>query len=177
VKIVAADETGQGPDPERNPLFAELLFIHSLIRRDLDTVELLARDAAGLATPDEVRERLGELKASTMLWQLRYGCLNYCRFVHGHHGLEDAAVFPAVGRVNPELNPVLERLQAEHRQVAEILHEVEAVAEALGEEEDQAARRRLVDALERLREVLLAHLDFEEVSLESTLARMRTWTG
>jgi hypothetical protein len=131
VKIVAADVGGEGADSGNNLLFAELVAVHSLIRRDLDVVEVLARDAAGLAPPAALRERLGELKTSTMLWQLKYGCINYCRFVHAT---------TASGRGHLPARP-------------------------------------LVDALSQLRELLLAHLDFEEQSLESPLSRMKTWAG
>lgn len=177
MKIVAADEGGSGADPERNPLFAELLVIHSMIRRDLEVVEVLAKDAAGIAPAAELRERLGELKESTMLWQLRFGCLNWCRFVHGHHGLEDRAIFSAIRRTDPALEPVVDRLESEHRGVAALLHEVEAAAEGLDDSGDEAGRMPLVAALGRLREVLLAHLAFEEESLEPALARMSSWAG
>jgi hypothetical protein len=44
---------------------------------------------------------------------------------------------------------------------------------AIGGQEDGAPRQRLVDALERLAEDLLAHLRFEEEQISGTL---RTWT-
>ena len=74
-----------------NPLFAELQAVHAMIRADLARVQLLADATAAGAASEEIRERLGELKSSTILWQLRYGCLRHCRFVHSHHGLEDAS--------------------------------------------------------------------------------------
>ncbi len=170
------DETR--PEPESGPsLFDELLAVHGLIRRDLETVEVLARDAAGLAPAEELRERLGELKESSMLWQLRFGCLNYCRFVHSHHRAEDAMLFRSVRAAEPQLEPVIGRLEAEHRDVAGSLGRVEELAEALPETEDEADRAPLVEALGSLRESLLAHLDFEERSLESALRRMKPWNG
>lgn len=165
------------PAPD-NPLFAELVAIHSLIRGDLAKVTLLAEDAAGGDDGGEIAQRIAELKASTMLWQLKLGCLQHCRFVHGHHNLEDAAIFPTLRRVDPELSSVVDRLEREHREVAMLLGGVERTAIELGSgPAGTAARRRLVVALERLGELLLDHLDFEEQSLESALARMPTWRG
>jgi hypothetical protein len=157
-----------------NPLFEELLHIHGLIRADLAKVELLAEDCAGGAAPDELRARIGELKSSSLLWQLKLGCLRHCRFVHGHHGLEDRAVFPSVRRVAPELGPAIDRLERDHRDVAKILGEVEAAAL---EVETSGGRERLVLGLSSLSAVLLDHLAREERDLEPALARMHSWLG
>jgi hypothetical protein len=157
-----------------NPLFEELLTIHGMIRADLAKVELLAEDCAGGAAPRELRERIAELKNSSLLWQLKLGCLRHCRFVHGHHGLEDRAVFPSVRRVAPELGPAIDRLESDHREVATILTEVEAAAFAV---EVKGGRERLVAGLSSLSAVLLDHLAREERDLEPALARMHSWLG
>jgi hypothetical protein len=157
-----------------NPLFQELLHIHGLIRADLAKVELLAEDCAGGAAPEELRERIAQLKSSSLLWQLKLGCLRHCRFVHGHHGLEDRAVFPSVRRVAPELTPAIDRLERDHRDVAALLVEVEGAAL---EVEIAGGRERLIDALGRLQITLLDHLAREERDLEPALARMGSWLG
>lgn len=157
-----------------NPLFEELLHIHGLIRGDLAKVELLAEDCAGGAAPEELRKRIAELKSSSLLWQLKLGCLRHCRFVHGHHGLEDRAVFPSVRRVAPELGPAIDRLERDHRDVAVRLVEVEMAAL---EVEADGGRERLVAGLSGLSAVLLDHLAREERDLEPALARMHSWLG
>jgi len=159
-----------------NPLFDELQAVHSMIRADLARVSLLADASAGGAASEEIRERLGELKSSTILWQLKYGCLRHCRFVHSHHGLEDRAIFPTLRAREPNLDPAIDRLEADHRMVSELLHVVEAATGDLDREDgSDAARERLVALLNELGDVLLEHLDFEEESLEGALGRMRTW--
>ena len=95
-------------------------------------------------------------------------CLHYCHFVHGHHNLEDVALFPALRRADPDIVPVIDRLEGEHRVVSEQLDEVEAAAAALGEN----GRERVVTALDTLAETLLAHLAFEEESIGPALRRM-----
>jgi hypothetical protein len=157
-----------------NPLFEELLTIHGLIRADLAKVELLAEDCAGGAAPEELRKRIATLKSSSLLWQLKLGCLRHCRFVHGHHGLEDRAVFPSVRRVAPELGPAIDRLERDHREVAVVLGEVEGAAL---EVEVEGGRERLIDGLGRLQTILLDHLAREEHDLEPALARMGSWLG
>jgi hypothetical protein len=159
---------------DANPLFQELLHIHGLIRADLAKVELLAEDCAGGAAPEELRKRIAELKSSSLLWQLKLGCLRHCRFVHGHHGLEDRAVFPSVRRVAPELGPAIDRLEADHRDVARLLHEVEAAA---FEVEVDGGRERLIEGLTTLSRTLLDHLAREERDLEPALAKMGSWLG
>ena len=71
---------------------------------------------------------------------------------------------------------MVDKLEADHRAVAERLGEVERGAEALTEDDGGAARRALSAALERLATTLLEHLTFEE-QLERPMARMRGLSG
>ena len=164
------------PEPA-NPLFEELLWVHSMIRRDLGIVAALAEAVGHGLEPGELRDRIDDLRANGPLWQLKVNCLHYCRFVHSHHNVEDAALFPVLRRVNPDLDPVVDRLEADHRQVSVLLDEVEAAASDLTGDNHGEGRARVVAALEALGAALLDHLDFEERSIESTLARMGTWAG
>ncbi len=159
--------------PQGEALYQDLLWVHSLVRHDLQVVrELAARVEQGLDA-DQLRSELEELETSGPLWHLRVNCLQYCRFVHHHHRLEDVALFPAIRRQNPELGSVVDRLQADHRRVAEILDEIEAAADQLTEEESPQARERVTAGLDALAEHLLTHLDFEE---ESVGPALRAWS-
>jgi iron-sulfur cluster repair protein YtfE (RIC family) len=82
-------------------------------------------------------------------------------------------LFPALRRSNPALNPVVDKLEADHRAVSHQLDEIEAAAKALGLRAGPEARRRVVEALNALATDLLAHLEFEEENVSPTL---RTWT-
>ena len=64
--------------------------------------------------------------------------------------------------------PIVDRLEGDHRLVAEQLDELEAAAAALGED----GRERVVEALNVLGEHLLAHLALEEESIGPALRRM-----
>ena len=164
-------ETAQG-----RALFEELLWVHGVLRRDLDRVERLAGEvAAGL--PGAVLEaELGELKTSGPLWQLKVNCLRYCRFVHLHHSLEDALLFPALRDADPAIAPVVDRLEADHVRVSDLLDAVEAAAARLTAAEEDA-RADVVLTLDELHAHLLEHLDYEELNAGPVLRRLERIPG
>lgn len=155
-----------------NPLFAELVRVHDLLRRDLAALRAIAVDDR---PADAIRADLRDLHTRGPLFQLQANCLGYCQLVHRHHGGESELLFPVLRRTAPQLAATLDRLDADHRVVADLLDDVEAVARALGD--DTAARRRLTKALDALADHLHEHLTFEERALEPVLARWRHWPG
>jgi hypothetical protein len=174
---MAVAET-RSPNPRNSPgeaLVAELRWVHDMVRRDLRTVRQLAADVAAGLSADKVRAGISSLATSGPLWQLKINCLQYCRFVHSHHGAESILLFPALRRADPDLNPVVDKLEADHRSVSALLAEVEAAAQALGSGEDPAVRGRLTLALNNLSEELLAHLSYEEDQISDTLRTMSRW--
>jgi hypothetical protein len=156
-------------------MFRELLYIHSLLRRDLERVSRLAAAASdGLAAAtilDEVRS----LETSSPLWRLRNGCWRYCRFVHAHHTIEDAALFPMVRRREPGLSRVVDRLEEDHLVVHHITERIAAVAARAAESDTPDSRAELVEALRDLEHHLLSHLAFEEASLGPLLSKWDHW--
>jgi hypothetical protein len=166
---VTADTPPGPPTTFGEALLHELHWVHEVIRRDLDVVRRLADDVVASASPTDVQATLHELETRGPLWQLKYGCLQYCRHVHGHHTFEDTAWFPGLRAANPALAPVVDQLQAEHRQVAELLHDVEEAAALLGADDGDTVRTQLRTALTLLADHLLAHLAFEEEAIAPTL--------
>jgi hypothetical protein len=152
----------------------ELLWIHSILRQDLEAVRRLAAEVADGKEPEAIRAEVANLQTNSPLWKLKSGCLYYCRFVHMHHTIEDVHFFPALQRSNPVLGPVVDRLEADHRRVSDICDEVGAAARDLVRDDSPAVRGRVVDALNDLRDCLLAHLAYEEEQVSPTL---RTWTS
>lgn len=146
--------------------------MHAVIRRDLDTVRRLSVEVGDGLSPEELHGALAELQANGPLWQLKINCLRYCRFVHMHHGAEDALLFPRLRGENPGLAPVVDRLEADHRRVSELLDDVERAAAALTDADSDATRGRVALALDVLAEGLLEHLDFEEQNAGPTIRRM-----
>ena len=158
-------------------LFEELLWVHSMIRRDLATVQKLALDVLNTMPAHVIAEEIKHLKRDGKLWQLKMGCLRYCRFVHSHHNLEDAAFFPSLRAVNPALNPVVDKLEDDHRKVSDLLDAVEEGADILTKIDSDAVRRTIGDTLTVLGERLLEHLDYEELNVGPTLKRMHGIDG
>ena len=143
-----------------------------MIRRDLEAVRELATVTANGAPADDVRRELAALKTNGPLWRLKVNCLHYCRFVHAHHGAEDRMLFPALRAADPGLGEAIDKLEADHRQVSDLLDEVEAGAEGLSQAEETETRTRLAGALDELATHLLEHLAFEEESVEETMRSM-----
>jgi hypothetical protein len=173
---VPVTETEPGPpNPQGEAMVEELKWVHGMIRRDLRTVRQMAADAAAGQPAEAIAARLRTLAAGGPLWQLKINCLQYCRFVHSHHHAESVLLFPELRRTNPALNPVVDKLEADHLAVSGLLDQVTAAAQELGGHEDPAIRQRLVQSLQQLSTDLLAHLDYEEENISGTLASWTSW--
>jgi hypothetical protein len=158
------------PTAEGEELMARFGVIHDVIRQDLAVVrELADRVLAGLAA-EIVQSEIASLAVSSPVWSLQVSCLRHCRFVRGHHLHEDHAWFPKLRRVNPALNPALERLRHEHELVARLLERIELHAKAVVW--DAIAAASLSAALNELADYLLVHLEWEERAIFPTIRRM-----
>jgi len=154
-------------------LFDELVRIHRIIRRELDTCQRVAEAVAMGETVSNEQEQLQELRAHGIVQQLRTDCLCYCRFVHAHHRHEDAWMLPTLRRESSELDTAIDRLQADHRRVSSLLDRVEGEASELSNDNRAATGQRLAQALTALSEELLEHLNYEEDTLEPVLSEWR----
>ncbi len=150
--------------------------MHRVLRRDLDTVERLAREVAGGMSGADLEAELRELETAGPLWQLKVSCLRYCRFVHLHHNLEDVLLFPALRDADPAIAPVVDRLEADHLRVSDLLDAVEAAAARLTAAEKDA-RAEVVLTLDELHAHLLEHLDYEELNTGPVLRRLESIPG
>jgi hypothetical protein len=168
-------ETELHGTPPREGMFRELLTIHAYLRRDLRTVRRLADEARDGMSPEAILAEVRELKTNSPLWRLQYGCMYYCRFVHTHHTIEDAAVFPMVRKHDPSLNRVVDRLEEDHLTVHHITERIAAVAERVPGDVTSASRDELVAALTELETHLLAHLELEEQALGPLLSTWDHW--
>ena len=113
------------PNPRGEALVAELKWVHDMIRRDLTTVRQMAADVQAGLPAEEVGSAIRTLAANGPLWQLRVNCLRYCHFVHSHHHAESILLFPELRRADPALNPVVDKLEADHAHVSDLLDDVE----------------------------------------------------
>ena len=164
-------------NPRGEALVRELRWVHVMIRSDLAAIRQMAADAAAGRPAGALREAVRSLAMASPVWQLKVSCLQHCRFVHSHHTHESIALFPALRQANPALNPVVDKLEADHQHVSDLLDEVEEAARGLGEAAGDEARQRLAAALDTLSADLLAHLDYEEQHIADTLRSWTRWPG
>jgi hypothetical protein len=174
---VAGTELPGPRNPRGEAMVTELRWVHDMIRQDLRTVRKMAAEIAAGLPADEIQAGIRSLAAGGPLWQLKINCLQYCRFVHSHHHAESIILFPGLRRANPALNPVVDKLEADHLAVSGLLDDVAAAARELGSQEDPAVRDRLVQALQQLSTDLLAHLQYEEENISDTLRTLSGWPG
>ena len=152
----------------------DLRWVHAGLRRDLKTIRSLAAAVLAGQGVDRVTSTIRSLQSQSPLWQLRVNCLQYCHHLHGHHGAEDAMLFPMLRRSSPAMGPVVDRLESDHRKVSGMLDTIEAFAGQVKDTDDnEGVRKALADALGDLSDTLLEHLAFEE---ESIIPTMRSWT-
>ncbi len=161
--------------PPKEGMFRELLYIHTILRRDLQTVRRLAAAARDGLPPQAILDEIRDLETNSPLWRLKFGCMHYCRFVHTHHTIEDAALFPMVRKHAPSLGSVVDRLEEDHLTVHHITERIAAVAGRITTDETGPATAELAAALTDLEEHLLAHLAFEEESLGPLLSSWDHW--
>jgi hemerythrin-like domain-containing protein len=90
--------------------------------------------------------------------------------VVGHHTLEHRSVFPHLKRRDPELVPVVDRLEQEHHVIADVLDQVDRALVALVSEADGMSKLRA--AVDLLTDAMVSHLSYEERELVEPLARL-----
>jgi len=166
--------TEQGrPNPRGEAMVAELRWVHDMIRHDLGVIRQMAADTEAGQPAGAIRGAIQSLASGSAVWQLKVSCLQHCRFVHSHHTHESMLLFPALRESDPALNAVVDKLEADHAHVSDLLDEVGAASQELSQAGEPAVRERLVTALRTLSDDLLAHLQYEEEHISGTL---RTWT-
>ncbi|MEO6412262.1 MAG: LLM class flavin-dependent oxidoreductase [Pedococcus sp.] len=149
---------------------AHLVEVHDGLRAELTRLrDIVEQVVAGEEQAHRARNAINELTMRQNNWTLGAYCAQYCRFVTGHHGMEDRSVFPHLRRSDPALSPVLDRLESEHLVIHDVLeHLDEALVGLVSGASGTAELQRVVDLLSQ---TLLEHLAYEEVELVPALDR------
>lgn len=121
--------------------------VHSALKRDL----LRTRDVLTAAPAPQGRQRqaLGE----HVTWMMA--------FLHAHHSSEDDGLWPLVRRRNPAAAELLDSLEADHARIAPAAEALTTVAREYTTTTGDLPRAELVEAIDRLIDVLFPHLDRE----------------
>jgi len=147
-----------------------LKMIHDHLRGNMATLgRLIERAAEGQATAAEVKAETADLVMVSNYRRFGTLCGQYCQFVHGHHSIEDQALFPSIAAQGPAFKAIADRLQAEHVVVHQLL---ERLIDTLIVLADAPARDKFDDAVEvyrALERVLLSHLGYEEEAIGDAL--------
>ncbi|HEY8474988.1 MAG TPA: hemerythrin domain-containing protein [Natronosporangium sp.] len=147
-----------------------LLDIHALIRNDLASLRQAVAAVAANGAGDQAAAALANLSIGQPDWSLHRYCAEFCSFIHEHHSVEDAVMFPSVLDVagdQPGLRATVDRLRAEHAEIATYVDAAgRAVAALPG---DAGTRATAISALTALADRLAGHLAYEEESLAAAL--------
>jgi alkanesulfonate monooxygenase SsuD/methylene tetrahydromethanopterin reductase-like flavin-dependent oxidoreductase (luciferase family)/hemerythrin-like domain-containing protein len=173
----ATRPAGPQPDPERTytpheqAVGRHLVDVHDALRAELAQLrDLVEQVAAGTTDTRAVRSFINRMTIRQNHWTLGTFCETYCRTVTHHHVLEDRSVFPHLRRSDVALGAVIDRLEEEHEQIADLLERVDAALVALVAAEDDGLDR-VGRAMDLLTDALLSHFAYEERELVEPLAR------
>jgi hypothetical protein len=166
-------ESADAPySPDRLATVEHLVAIHDHLREELDRLrDLIGQVRRGLLSVGDARAGVNAMTIRQNNWTLGAYCQSYCGFVNGHHGLEDASVFPHLRAAEPDAAPVLDRLHAEHEVIHGLLDRVDRSLVALVGDGDTSALDEVEEAVELLADRLVSHLSYEERELRGPLAR------
>ena len=129
---------------------------HRIFREALDAVPRFV----GAAPADDVDR--ADLVASYYV--------NVLKLLHAHHEAEDLTIYPMMVERLPEHVEVIERVNAEHEAVLDVLGAAEDAVAAWRADPSSAARDSASSALQSMGTVLLAHPDHEEAEVVPLIA-------
>ena len=167
-----AEPAGTTYPPAQEAVVQHLVDIHDHLRSELMRIDAVLDEVRrGVLTAGAARSEVHAMSLRQNNWTLGAYCQSYCGFVSGHHSLEDASVFPHLRRADPDVAPVLDRLQEEHVVIHGLLDRVDAALVSLVQDADPAALDAVEESLRSLGDRLLSHLAYEERELRGPLAR------
>jgi hypothetical protein len=147
-----------------------LVDIHAHLRSELEQIsDLVDQVALGRLSVGDARSAVNQMSLRQNDWTLGAYCASYCRVLTTHHTIEDQSVFPHLRRAEPSLAPVLDKLEADHHLVHGLLEALDRSLVGLLSGDDVDGVR---DAVDRLRTLLVEHLDLEEEQLVGPLDRL-----
>jgi iron-sulfur cluster repair protein YtfE (RIC family) len=162
--------------PTARQVGQHLVDVHDHLRAELDQLrDILQKVTAGAVDAGAARSVINKMTMRQNDWTLGAYCATYCRTVTQHHSLEDAQIFPHLRRSDPDLAPVIDRLEAEHLVIHEVLEGVDrALVAYIRSPQDVGG---VSEALDVLTDALLSHLAYEEQQIVEPLARFGFYPG
>ncbi|MFC3705354.1 hemerythrin domain-containing protein [Devosia honganensis] len=160
----------EGLTPAQRAAGEHLKQIHDHLRANMVTLgKLIERANAGTVSPAEVAAQTGNLEMVSNFRRFGNLCGQYCQFVHTHHSIEDAHLFPALAQQGPVFKAIADRLRAEHVVVHELLLRLIDALNALAGEPTPERFEDTKLVYHALEKVLLSHLGYEEDAMGDAL--------
>jgi predicted glycoside hydrolase/deacetylase ChbG (UPF0249 family) len=144
--------------------------IHDHLRENMVVLgRLIERASEGKASVAEIKSETADLVMVSNYRRFGTLCGQYCQFVHGHHSIEDYAIFPGIAAQGPAFKAIADRLQAEHVVVHQLLERLIDALIALADAPGPSNFEDAVTVFRALEKVLLSHLHYEEESIGDAL--------
>jgi hemerythrin-like domain-containing protein len=155
---------GATPEQLRHHLVREFLGIHTMFRRQLDAMLRFVDDLL------VNQQRLSGPETAAQVQQLAQATYQYTQYLHFHHHAESSGLFPVL-RKEGLADAVVDRLEAEHDQIAALIDRLDATMRNVAAVDPQA-----IDSdLRRLAEALRGHLTYEETHVCPLLTHFSHW--
>ncbi|MEO6886071.1 MAG: hemerythrin domain-containing protein [Jatrophihabitantaceae bacterium] len=185
-KRTVLDEAGRPttPEPAAEVTFTahgilvgrHLVEVHDHYRGELRELHgLLERVAQGVITAGQARGELNEFALRANNWAFGGLCQRQCVAFVEHHLSESGSVFPYLGRRQRSLQGVLDRLEAEHHVIGEVLEGVDAALVHLARNPTELDP--ITEAVDLLTDTMLSHFAYEERELIAPLAQYGFFPG
>ncbi|HET6504544.1 MAG TPA: LLM class flavin-dependent oxidoreductase [Amycolatopsis sp.] len=153
-----------------------LVDVHDGLRQELHQLrDLLEQVRQGALSAGQARAAINELTLRQNNWTLGAYCANYCTVLTQHHGIEDQSIFPHLRRSDPGLVPVIDRLEAEHEIIHELIEGLDRALVSFVRDPDDFGG--LQEAIDVLTDALLSHLSYEEEQIVEPLTRHGFFPG
>lgn len=150
---------GATPEQLKHPYVRELLAVHNMFRHEMVRILRYAEELIDHQQPPRPDESAAHVKA------LVGSGTQYSHMLHMHHNIETLSMFPALQRRGLKTE-VVERLNAEHDQIAELIDNFSDAVQKLSTIDPEV----LHSDLRRFADVLKAHLTYEETHVCPLLA-------
>lgn len=153
-----------------------LVDVHDHYRGELwELRDMLERVAQGAVTAGQARSQLNALALRANNWAFGGLCQRQCVALVEHHLSEDGTIFPHLRRRQRSLQPVLDRLDAEHHAIGEVLEDIDAALVHLAQ--NPAELNPITEAVDLLTDTMLSHFAYEERELIAPLAQHGFFAG
>jgi hemerythrin-like domain-containing protein len=94
----------------------------------------------------------------------------YAAVLHHHHHTEDTVVFPALVAVRPHQASLVDKLEADHKNLVAALNAADSAVAAFTSHPDPNTQRDLQKSIAAIRDDFFPHLDLEDAKIIPALA-------